>query len=99
MPVKTIALTAGSLSMSVRASSISRYMPLLIAFSTSGRFRVIVPMPSAFSTMMFFVVQAALRPRVGAIIYREVIRVRSTAWLPQPEPRRGQRQGPTCDRI
>ena len=52
LPVKTIALTAESASISVRASSISRYMPLLMALRTSGRSRVIVPTPSAFSTMM-----------------------------------------------
>ena len=53
IPVKTIAITAGSASISARASSISRYMPLLIALRTSGRFKVTVPTPSAFSTMMF----------------------------------------------
>ena len=51
LPVKMTALTASSASMSVTASSSSRVSSLLRAFSTLGRFRVIIPTPSLLSTM------------------------------------------------
>ena len=51
-PVMTIAAMESSSSSSLIAASISRYMARFSAFSTLGRFMVIVPTPSSLSKTM-----------------------------------------------